>query len=260
MAKMYLGIDVGASYTKAIILNGLKKQAHKCFTIKTSKSKKSFLRATEKFVQALASGKEVAGIGMGLPGIVDPHRGVLRHAPNLPFLNGWNAKSFLRKFSKKIAVDNDVRGMLTAEVLWGAAKGRRSAVVIAVGTGVGGGILLDGKIYRGADFGAGEFGHMGIHNKRELSTLERLVGGRFALGKKGREEILAVGIANIVNFLNPEIVILGGGAITEGHLDADKIKKIAVKFILPPMRKTPIVKTKLGTNAQAIGAALMIEE
>ncbi len=255
MAQLYLGIDIGGSNTKAVLLKGLRKQNPKCFTIKTPQTQKSFLKAMEGIVRTLKGNKKLSGLGVGLPGIVDPSGGVLRYAPNLRFLNGWRAKKFFEKFGTKVAVDNDVRGMLMAEAIWGEARGRKNAIVLAIGTGIGGGILADGKIYRGANFGAGEFGHMVVQDKKEL---EYWVGGRFSKGRKNREEILGIGIANLINILNPEVVIIGGGAMGDGHFNLTKIRKAAKKFILPPLRKTPIVRTKLGRVAQAVGAALLV--
>lgn len=254
MSRFYLGIDVGASFTKAVLLKGLKKQNPECFAIKTPGNKNAFLGTMKGLVETLARGRNLAGLGVGLPGIVDPRRGVLRYAPNLRFLNGWNAKKFFQKFGARVAVDNDVRCLMLAEAIWGEAKGRKNAIVLAVGTGIGGGIMVDGKIYRGADNSAGEFGHMVMQDKKEF---EYWAGGRFPGDRKNQEEVLGTGIANLVNILNPEVVIIGGGAARDGNLNLAVIRKTSKKFILPPLRQTPIVRTKLGNAAQAIGAVLL---
>ncbi|MEK7172854.1 MAG: ROK family protein, partial [Patescibacteria group bacterium] len=159
MDKLYLGIDIGGTHTRAVLLNGLKKQKPNCFVIDTLQNKKDFLDVLRKFIESIIRGKKITGLGAGLPGIIDPKRGILSKAQNLPFLDGWDAEKFFKQFGALAKIDNDCRCFLRAETEWGSAQGYKNVIGIAIGTGIGGGIMLEGKMYAGSHNSAGEFGH-----------------------------------------------------------------------------------------------------
>jgi glucokinase len=255
MGKFYLGIDIGGSKIKGVLLDKKKNQWFFGFNITTPKNKKSFLKVLEQEIYKLLQKKKIIGMGIGLPGIVDIKYGILMKAPNLPFLNNWQARKFFSKFSKNLKFDNDSRCFVIAESIFGVARKYKNIIGITIGTGIGGGVIIDGKIYYGAGNGAGEFGKMIIDNDK---TFEQ-VGGKKAFLKYGdRSKIIGVGVANLINALDPQIVILGGGGITSGGVKIKTVQKIAKKYIMSPLsKKTPIVKGKLKDNSQAIGAALL---
>jgi glucokinase len=253
----YLGIDVGGSKIRGVLLNKSRNQRPFAFQVKTPKNRKLFLEILEKEVRKTLQKRKIIGIGIGLPGIVDVRRGLFVKAPNLPFLNGWQAKKFFKKFRVKTKFDNDSRCFLRAEAFLGAGKKYKNIIALTVGTGIGGGIMINRKIYYGEKFGAGEFGHMIINNK---GTLEKLGGKEAFLKKKDYHQVIGVGIADLVNAFDPEIVILGGSPVMNGSIKIKKLKKIAQKSIMSPLaKKTPIIKGKLGEYSQAIGAALLMK-
>ncbi len=253
-----LGIDIGGTETKIICTTALWKKRGLALTIKTPKTKRSFLKVLSRAVKSFLMESSVAGIGIGAPGIVDPKRGILMHVPNLPFLNRWNIKRFFRKFKVPIKIDNDSRCFLRAEAIAGAGKGKKYIAVLTIGTGIGGGLLMDGKVYFGKHSGAGEFGHMVVNQGK---TLEQLAGKKAFLKYGDRSEIIGIGIANIVNGFDPEIVILGGGSAYKKKLNFQKIKNTARKYILSPSsKKTPIVVGKIGEYAGAFGGALLFRK
>jgi len=257
MSKYYLGIDVGGTKIKAVLLNGTEKQKPKSFEAETPKNIVDFAKALEAFIEKIVGDKKIEGVGMALPGIVDNKKGVLVECQNLPFLNGWNAVKFLNRFSKKAAIENDSRVFLMAEMKWGEVKKYKNVLGLTIGTGIGGGIFIDGKSHRGAFDSAGEFGKLVVQNGR---TMEKLGSRISELSIEERNKVIGIGVANIVNYLNPEAVVIGGGGITSGDINIEKVKKTAFENIpYSSSRKVKILPTKLGYYSSAIGAALLIK-
>ena len=197
--------------------------------------------------RARARGVAVSGVGVGIPGTVDAERGVVGVDVNyVPELAGAPlAERLGARVDAPVFVDNDVNALVLAEWAWGAGRGARSLVMLALGTGVGGGIVLDGRLQRGAAGSAGELGHVPIAfdgppcicggrgclkafisgtdiARRGEERLGRPVGAAevFELAATGQAEAVAIvdevcralgaGLAVIVNGLNPERVLLAG--------------------------------------------------
>jgi glucokinase len=197
--------------------------------------------------RARGRGVAVSGVGVGIPGTVDAERGVVGVDVNyVPELAGAPlAERLGARVDAPVFVDNDVNALVLAEWAWGAGRGARSLVMLALGTGVGGGIVLDGRLQRGAAGSAGELGHVPIAfdgppcicggrgclkafvsgtdiARRAEERLGRPVGAAevfqlAAAGEAGAAAIvdevcraLGAGLAVIVNGLNPERVLLAG--------------------------------------------------
>ncbi|QQG45082.1 MAG: ROK family protein [Candidatus Sungiibacteriota bacterium] len=251
----YLGVDIGGTKIRAVLMQGLDDRKPQCFVITTPKNKKRFLDVLWKFLRKVAGPKKLTGIGVGVPGVVNKNRGTLIKAPNLSFLNGWNANKFFARFKVPVRTDNDSRCFLRAEAIRGAGKGYKNIVALTIGTGIGGGIMIDGKIYYGSRSGAGEFGHMIVGNNK---TFEQLAGKRAFLKYGDRSKLIGVGVANLINAFDPDIVILGGGGVTSGAVKIGMVRRLAKKYTMsPPAQKTPIVRGKLGDTAAAMGAVLL---
>ncbi len=252
--EIILGIDIGGTKIKGVALDANNKKAAD-FEIKTPKNKKTFLTALEKEIIEILSYHKISGIGVGLPGLIDMKKGRLIKAPNLPYLNGWPAKNFFAKFCQNIKIDNDSRCFLLAESKLGAGRKYKNIVGMAIGTGIGGAIMINGEVQYGANFDAGEVGHMVIDKGK---TLEFLGAKKAFLRYGDRSRIIGIGTANLINILNPQAVILGGGGVATGAINIGTVKKIAQKYIMSPLaKKTPILKAQLGKEAQAIGAVLL---
>lgn len=258
--RYYLGIDIGGSKIKAVLLNGLNLQKPKLFVIDNPKNRKEFFKVLERLIYKVLGGKQLAGIGVGAPGLVERERGVLIKAANLPFLNGWNVKKFFAKYSSRVLVDNDSRCFLRGEALWGIARGYKNVVGVALGTGIGGGVIIGGKMYYGKNDEAGEVGHQMLqiqNSKFKVKSFEDLA-GRKAFEKGDQSYVVGIGVANLIRVLNPDMVVLGGGGISSGKVRLKTVRRFAKKYIMSPRAKnTQIVKGKLGDAAQAIGAALL---
>lgn len=116
-------------------------------------------KAVEK---AKLSMKDIKSVGIGVPGAVNPKTGMIEYSANLFFHNWTIAKMMEQRLDKKIFIENDANAAAYGEYLAGAAKGAKNAVIITLGTGVGAGIIIDGKIYSGSNFAGAEMGHMVI--------------------------------------------------------------------------------------------------
>lgn len=254
----YLGVDVGGSKIKKIEVSDGNVLSDSFETIKTPKEKNEFLNTFEGFIVESTKKSDFNGIGLCLPGMIDTENKILSKAPNLPFLDGWDFGEFQQKFNLPLFVENDSRCFLIAEFKLGSAKVYKNVIGITVGTGIGGGLILDGKIYSGSHGSSGEFGHMIIDNSK---TLEELGSAKSSLSKEDQEKNIGISVANLINAIDPDAVVLGGGGIVDGYVSVENISMHARKFIISPLcLETPILKTKLGFPASAIGAALLCME
>ncbi len=253
---MKLGIDIGGTKIRAVLLDNKSKRIF-AFNIETPNNKKVFFKNLEEEIKKVFQNHKVDGIGIGLPGIINAKRGILIKAPHIQFLKNWQAKKFFLKFNKNIEIENDSRCFALAEATLGAGRNFKNIVGLTIGTGIGGGIIIDEKVYYGENNSAGEFGHIIIDNHK---TFEQLAAKEAFIKYGDRSEIIGIGIANIINILNPDIVILGGGGIISGKVKSEIVKRTAKKYIMSPSAKnTPIVQGKLGEDSSAIGAALLLK-
>lgn len=278
-----VGVDIGGSKINAILFNTKRREVVWRATISTPKNKKAFFSVLKKLVaDALTKTprNEIAGIGLAVAGQIDFKKGILLNSPNLKFLNGTRPVRIVEKYFKlKTVMDNDVNCFTLAEARLGAGRGFQSIVGITLGTGVGGGIIINGELYHGAFGSAGEVGWMILDGAR---TFEDLASEKFiksishespinleAKARRGDKKALKVyetlgtnlglGIANIVNVLDPELIILGGGLASAADLFLSRAKRTAQKRIISPLsqKRLKIALAKLGKNAGAIGAALL---
>jgi glucokinase len=262
--------------------------------------------------EALAVAPDADAVGLGLPALVDREAGVSVWSNHLP-LDGVPFRALMsERLGLPVTIDNDGNAALLAEHGHGAAQGARNAVLLALGTGIGGALAIDGRLYRGARGFAGELGHVTTDLHGELcpgdcpgrGCLETLVSGRALgvggerlaraqpeseLGKllaSGREitgglvtELahdgdaqaravlddvgakLGIGLAGIVNALDPDVVVVGGGALAAADLLLDPARTVLAERVLPPgMAPPPVVPARFGEEAGMIGAALLAFE
>jgi len=226
--------------------------------------------------------KNVERIGVGIAGPLSRDK-VSLPSPNLPLKNFPTLKKLEENFNFPIFVDNDANCFAWAEHLFGAAAAASSTVGVTLGTGVGGGIVLDRDgeafLWDGYHGGAAEIGHMILDGERSFEDLcssrsQYLWKGRDPMaierearaGNKEYQDVykkfgfwLGVGIANTINVINPEIVIVGGSISKAWDLFKEEMNKSAKKYIISIQAKeTKIVSAKLGDDAGALGAAYLI--
>lgn len=251
----------------------------------------------------------VSSIGVASPGLVNSGSGVVEYANNLPFKNLRIVEMLKDLLSfENIKIANDANAAALGEATAGAAKGATSSVMITLGTGVGGGVVIDGKLLTGFNFAAGELGHIVIEvdgrpctcgrrgcwetyssataltamtkekieecrksgRYTKMSEAEK-VSGRTAcdamrVGDEAAKEVydkyvyyLAIGLANIINIFQPEVISLGGGISGEGQSLIDALLPIVRKEQYGGFldKQTDLRIAKLGNDAGIVGAAAL---
>jgi len=267
-----IAVDIGGTYLRTGIVRG-----NKLFNYVKSKTPKTKKAVLNLFVSEISKQitPNVKGIGISCAGVVD--KGILKCAPNLP-INGVNIKKFLQlKFNKKIIIENDANCVAIAESKIGQGKTKKNFIVLALGTGIGGGIIINGKLYKGAGF-AGEIGHIILDKGKDFEyyasgkaiqslslkhfhkklAIQELIKQKDTKSEKILNEIsmyLGQGIASLISIFDPEVVILAGGLRESGNEFLNMIKKQAYKYNFIP-RKTPILFSKID-HAGTLGAGLL---
>ena len=244
------------------------------------------LRTAPTDPEVLAWAEPLKGVGIATAGVVNPETGeILFASQSFPGYEGTNLKKLIEKRCLfPCAVENDVNAAALGEFWQGAGRGARSLFCITVGTGIGGALILNGKLVRGATYSAGEIGYTQIgepgtlENLAATSALIREVAAAKAVdpqevdGKKifawvqGGDEItlaavdkmivrLAAGIANVCYIVNPERIILGGGVMAQTKYIGPRLDTELKKALLPVIYKgTRGVFAKLGNDAGMTGA------
>ena len=315
MKKNRIGIDVGGTNIKIALVdtNGTitysstlptRTEMGYEYTINNIKQAIKDLMAETK-----TDKNSIEGIGFGFPGQIDCQKGIVRVCPNVP---GWVevplAEIIEKEFGIQTRVDNDVRCAALGELKYGAGIGCQNLVCITVGTGIGSGLIINGKLVRGASNAAGELGHIKLQMNGgpmcgcgDTGCLEALASGPAIValaedyikgGKstKYRElgsteitpyivaeaakqgdvvaqriftimgEYIGTGLASVVNLLNPEKIIIGGGVADAGEILFAPLKEALLKRAMPISgAAVEIVPAKLGNTAGVIGASLLID-
>lgn len=182
MRTAYAGIDIGATNIKYGLVSG---RGEPLFRNQTpTPQEPSAERLFEKveyageqlLIEADEQNLSVDYIGVGSPGSVNIKTGIIQGTcPNLPFWVGYHLRDRLSDaLNLPVMVDNDANCAALAEFLFGAGKGYRNIICLTIGTGIGGGLIIDGKLYRGADYSAGEIGHMLIRGCSDRSGEEAI--------------------------------------------------------------------------------------
>lgn len=284
--RKYICIDIGGTNIKYGVLN---EEGNVLFdgSRKTSvyEDGNDILEDIDNIICNLINEYQVEGVGVSTAGVVDDENGTIIHAgKTIPGYIGTDIKGFIEeKFSLKCEVENDVNSAALGEAFLGSGKGYKSIFCMTVGTGIGGAIVLNNDIVRGASKSAGEVGYINVNRKpiQEIASTKILVenvakrkniktsdiNGRivFEEGKRGdsicSEEIdklvdnLTELISSVVYFLNPEVIILGGGIMEQKEFLESKINtSLKVKLPKAFFESTKIEFAKLGNRAGMIGA------
>jgi glucokinase len=294
MANRLIGVDVGGTKVSVAVLDGA--------TLSEPVVRPTVLSSSAALVDQLATLIQDAGpadaVGIGIPSVVDFATGTARASVNVPLQDVPLRRILTERLRVPVYVDNDatVAALCEAydETLHPVAQ---SLVLFTVGTGVGGGIVINGRVYRGATGAAAEMGHQiiggdllegapsGSEAFPKNGSVERLAAGR-ALDALGRDrgfldgpavvaaartgdpaacealdilgERLGIAIANAINVFDPEEVVIGGGVSTAGELLLGPAREAAMRFVLPGVgTRTEIRLARYGPMAGVRGAALL---
>ena len=240
------------------------------------------------------AGAEFAGIGVAAPGPLNPFDGVIGDVGTLPGWQGGNLSAALSaEFGITVAVENDADSAALAECAWGAARGSRNFIYVTVSTGIGAGLILSGRLYRGVDGAHPEIGHhvldwsgpvcyCGAHGcwetlasgpamaawfqtqrpesapltAHQVCDLAR-AGDPLARRAIDREAFyLGLGLANLVTLYTPEAIALGGGVMRSADLLLDRAREVVHAVATQvPAEKTRITLASLGADTGLAGAA-----
>jgi glucokinase len=302
-SKYIIGIDLGGTNLKIALFNeSCRLQSKEIISTRQFRKKDELISGIVDSIGFLAGKNnivksQVLGLGLGLPGPIDVDKGMVHFFPNIPGWKKVHLSSILKKrLGVPVFIDNDANLMALAEHRLGAAVGYKNVVCLTLGTGVGGGLILEGKLYHGSTYAAGEIGHMPLNesgpkcncggkacleayigNNRIAAEIKRLFkkdislekvsllarsGNRTALriwvnmGKR-----LGLALSSIVNLLNPDCIVIGGGVAGAGKVLFDTVREtIRERAMCVQAKNVLIVKASLGYDAGMIGAALFVRE
>jgi glucokinase len=288
--KRVIGIDLGGTKILAGVVADDGRVEHRRETPTPTGSQDDLLAGLDAAVGELLS-DEIAAIGFGIPSPIDQKRGRALQAVNIPLDDSVDLRSRMAKrFGRPVGIENDANAAAYAEFHFGAARDVDAMVMLTLGTGCGGGAVIDGKLFRGwAEFGHIVIVHDGLPCQGTCTGhghLEPYVTGVAAtklaqaefgpavdahrlvrLANEGESRAIEIldgigrhlgsGIGSLVNIFNPELVVIGGGFAAAGDFVLDPAREVLRREALAGGRETPIVRAELGTAAGLIGAALV---
>jgi glucokinase len=306
-----IGIDVGGTKTAAVRIDGAGSVLAREVRQTPAEDMGATLDTMVETARAVL-GSEVETVGIAAAGLVEAGSGVLRFAPNLAWRDAQLVEFVGVALQLPTVADNDATAAAWGEFRCGAGQGYEHVLFVGVGTGIGGGVVADGQLMRGAHGFAGEIGHVIVEPGGDLcgcgnrgcwetvasgstilrdgrraisrhahSMLVEISGGDSArmTGEMVTEAALAgdatargiivevghrlgEGIAGLVNIVDPEVVVIGGGAVAAGDLLLDSVRAAFLEAVEASDRRpeVPIVAAALGNDAGGVGAALLALE
>ena len=278
-----LGIDLGGSNIRWVVSNEntygevLKAQAPRNYD--------ESLQILSEIILVAKESNHITSVGIGLPGRTDPDKPIW--IPNLTFLNQSNiGNDLFNRTGLPVTFINDAQAALVGEGDFGAARGCRNAILVTLGTGIGGAIMIEGKIYVGHNGTAGSFGWLmapvRLHANPEHGPWERWAAGSTLaaiakdLGMSSREFLsketlqsegvarqalidyahrVGKGLGSLASLFDPQIIIVSGGLVDSWEIVHSEISQGCIQTSSPSVRHCPIKVAGLGSNAGAIGAA-----
>ena len=300
--RLIFAADLGGTHLRAATVDQ-KGRIHSRFKQNTPQvaDAGAIVDAIVAAVREFQKAAEISAVSLVVPGTVKVEEGAVVKAPNLPCLDGFPlAATLTEQLGLPAILENDANAAAVGEMWQGAAVGCKTTICVTVGTGVGGGIILDGKLWRGVDGSAAEIGHMCVDpfggvactcgsrgclevfaSATAIVRMTREARPRypdsvlqgvadltaetiFEVGQQGDElalEIfrrmgvyLGIGLANLINILNPEIIVIGGGVVN-GWALFEKHMHQQVEERAFPLLRVKIVRAKCGDDAGLLGAA-----
>ncbi|WP_031512881.1 ROK family transcriptional regulator [Streptomyces sp. NRRL F-5123] len=303
-AGIVVGVDFGHSHLRVAVGN----LAHQVLAEQSepidvdASASQGFDRAEQLVARLVEStgispGK-VLGVGLGVPGPIDVETGALGSTAILPGWSGINPRQEMSdRLGVPVQVDNDANLGALGELVWGGGRGVKDLAYIKVASGVGAGLVIDGRIYRGPGGTAGEIGHITLDESGPVcrcgnrGCLETFTAARYVLellrgshgeglsiprmvqlaregdpgcrrvtGDVGRH--IGMGVASLCNLLNPSRVVLGGDLAEAGELVLGPIRESVSRYAIPSAaQRLSVVPGALGARAEVLGAlALVLSE
>ncbi|MFF3249911.1 ROK family protein [Actinacidiphila glaucinigra] len=303
-AGVVVGVDFGHSHLRVAVGN----LAHQVLAEQSepidvdASASEGFDRAEQLVARLIESSGidagKVIGVGLGVPGPIDVETGALGSTAILPGWGGINPRQELaERLRMPVQVDNDANLGALGELVWGGGRGVKDLAYIKVASGVGAGLVIDGRIYRGPGGTAGEIGHITLDESGPVcrcgnrGCLETFTAARYVLdllrgshgpgltlarmvqlgreGDPGCRRVIAdvgrhigMGVASLANLLNPSRVVLGGDLAEAGELVLGPLRESVARYAIPSAaRRLSVVSGGLGARAEVLGAlALALSE
>ncbi len=312
--QWFVGVDVGGTKVAAGLVdsNGEIRSGIRVPMISHSSAQdglSAVLSAISQLLQEHTA--EISGIGICSPGPLDPRAGIVLNPPNLPCWRNFPLADAVREiYSVQVHLDNDANAAALAETRWGAGRGHQNVFYATIGTGIGTGIIFDGKIYHGRTGAAGEGGHVSVDYRGPVCAcgkpgcIEVLASGT-AIARRAREkvagqqqslmleladglpdaitgeivghaaaagdplarevliettDILALWLGNMIDLLDPEVIVIGGGAAALLLPFFDQLRERIPKLTINPRAsEVPIIQARYGPDSGIAGAAALCE-
>jgi len=312
MNRYSIGVDIGGTNITVALVTEKGEIARKIRM--STRAEEGETKTIERIVRALdivmdgLPSNSIRGIGIGAAGDIDQNKGIVRFSPNLSWKNVPLVRLIRKKFNMKVVLDNDANAAAWGAYNLEAGKKAKSLLCVTLGTGVGGGLILDGKIYHGASGSAGEIGHITLNPQGQkckcgnYGCLETYVGSGYIIKKvvseikKGNKSLinkiaggnlksitpetiqtaalkgdklarriwreagknLGIALSGVINLLNPDVIVFGGGLAKAGDLIFKPMKVEARKRTFKsPFDKVKFSCTKMGEDLGVVGAALL---
>jgi glucokinase len=302
-----IGIDVGGTRARGLLMAEEGTVLDRQLRDTPAEDVEATMETIYSVTEALRARGDAEAVGIGAAGMVDFQAGAMRFAPNLAWKEVPIRDLVIERTGLPAVVDNDANVAAWGEFRFGAGRGYRHLLVVTVGTGIGGGIVADGRLFRGSHGFAAEIGHIivqpggplcGCGNRgcweqvasgRALARMgedvadldpdsriaslagERRVTGHVVAAAAGEGDPRALeifaevgrrlgqGIAALVNVLDPEAVVVGGGVAEEGDIILGPARAAFAETVEAPDHRpeVPILAASMGTEAGAIGAAAL---
>jgi len=284
-----IGVDLGGTKTEAVLLDENQNLLEKKRVSTPKNNYQEIINTISSLVLDISVNISDFSVGICTPGAISKQTGLIKNS-NTQCLIGKSLKEDLEnKLGKKISMENDANCFAMAEAKMGSASGFGVVFGVIMGTGVGGGIVIDGKLHSGRTNIAGEWGHHTIHRNgnscycgktgcvetyisgpslekqwRELTgksqTLTDIISNiDNEIGHKWKNEFLenfGYGLANVIDILDPDVIVLGGGLSNIDFLYTEGKESVHSKVFSDSV-DTPILKNKLGDSAGVFGACLL---
>jgi glucokinase len=303
-----IGVDLGGTKLLAGTVDAELRVHHRAYRLSRPEA------VVETIVEAVQEAREAAhaevlAVGVGVPCLIEPGTGVVMACNHFGLVDVPLRDLLAERLGLPVVVDNDATAALVAEWRYGAGRGTRNVLILTIGTGVGGGMVVDGRIVRGASGAAGELGHIVIDetgppcpgNCPNHGCLEAFVSGP-ALAREGRgraeaepdsglgralaagREVtgplvtelahdgdeaaraavavlgrhLGVGMTSLVNVFNPEVIVVGGGAMAAGDLLLEPAREeMRARGLRPNREQVRIVPARFGPESGMLGAGVL---
>jgi glucokinase len=293
---VYVGVDVGGTKVLAVEISesGEVLRAAVDSTPGRGDPVSELEDALTRAVEEVADGRALEGVGVSAAGLVEPSGETVRFATHLPWREERVRERLAERWGAPVVLDNDAHCATEAELAFGAGRGTGSFLLVNIGTGIGGGMVIDDRVWRGAGGMAGEFGHMqvvpdgldcecglrgcweqycsgrALERVFRVSLGSHLDGPQVTAQARAGDELarqaiatigtwLGVGLANLVAAFDPALIVVGGGVSAVGDLLLDPARRTLERALVAAPHRTvpPVVPSALGPEAGAIGAALL---